>query len=103
MLLGLFAAVALFITVVGVSGTIALSVARRSKEIGIRLALEATQQNILSNVLTRGMLPVLIGMGMGALAAVFATHVLATMLFGVKPNDPSTFLAITLLFISSRF
>jgi predicted permease len=99
MLLGLFAAVALFITIVGVSGTLALSVARQSKEIGIRLALGATKRNILSNALTRGMLPVLIGLGLGAVAAAFATRVLARMLFEVKPDDPGTFIAIALLFL----
>jgi putative ABC transport system permease protein len=101
MLLGLFAAVALFITIVGVSGTLALSVARQSKEIGIRLALGATKRNILSNALTRGMLPVLIGLGLGTVAAAFATRVLAKMLFGVKPGDPGTFIAIAFLFFGA--
>lgn len=99
MLLGLFAAVALFITIVGVSGTLALSVARQSKEIGIRLALGATKRNILSNALSRGMLPVLIGLGLGAVAAAFTSRVLARMLFGVKPDDPSTYIAIALIFL----
>jgi predicted permease len=99
MLLSLFAAVALFITIVGVSGTLALTVARRSKEIGIRLALGATRQNILRNVLTRGMTPVLIGLVVGSLAAAFATRLLATILFGIKPDDPGTFAAIGLLFL----
>src|SRR6202000_953061 len=69
-LLGLFAAVALFITIVGVSGTLALSVARRSKEIGIRIALGASKEQILRNVLTRGMAPVFAGLMLGGLAAV---------------------------------
>jgi putative ABC transport system permease protein len=100
MLLSLFAAVALFITIVGVSGTLALSVARRSKEIGIRIALGATRQNILRNVLTSGLLPVLIGLAVGSLAAAFATRLLATMLFGIKPGDPSTFVAIAVLLLT---
>jgi predicted permease len=100
MLLGMFAAVALFITIVGVSGTLALSVARRSKEIAIRIALGATKQNILRNVLAQGMLPVLIGVCAGALASFFATRAIANMIFGLKPDDPATFLGIAILFFA---
>ena len=96
-LLGFFAAVALFITVVGVSGTLALAVARRTKEIGIRIALGATKEEILRNVLLRGMAPVLAGIAVGAAAAMVSTRVLASMLFGIKPNDPGTFTAIAVL------
>jgi predicted permease len=99
MLLSIFATVALFITIVGVSGTLALSVSRRSKEIGIRMALGATKQNILKNVLTRGMLPVLAGVVLGSLAAAFGTHALAKILFGIKPDDPGTFIAIAIVFL----
>ena len=100
MLLSIFAVVALFITLVGVSGTLALSVARRSKEIGIRIALGATKGNILKNVLTRGMIPVLAGLGLGSLAAAFATRALAKMLFGIKPDDLGTFIAIAIAFLA---
>ncbi len=93
-LLGFFAAVALFITVVGVSGTLALAVARRTKEIGIRIALGATKEEILRNVLLRGMAPVLGGIAVGAIAAMIATRVLTSLLFGVHPDDPVTFAAI---------
>ncbi len=101
-LLGLFATVALFITIVGVSGTLALSVARRSKEIGIRIALGATKEMILRNVLARGMIPVLVGLTVGAAAAIFATRVLANLLFAIKPDDPLTFagIAALLLFVA---
>jgi predicted permease len=98
-LLGLFAVVALFITIVGVSGTLALSVARRSKEIGIRIALGATREMILRNVLARGMAPVLAGLAIGAAAAIFATRVLANLLFAVGPDDPLTFLEIAALLL----
>ncbi len=98
-LLGLFAVVALFITIVGVSGTLALSVARRSKEIGIRIALGATKENILSNVLLRGMAPVLAGLAVGVVAAIFATRVLANLLFAVGPDDPMTFAGIAALLL----
>jgi predicted permease len=97
MLLAIFAAVALFITIVGVSGTLAVSVARRSKEIGIRIALGASKEQILRNVLSQGMAPVFAGLVLGALAAVFATRVLSNILFAVKPDDPLTFVGIALL------
>ena len=98
MLLAMFAAVALFITIVGVSGTLALSVARRSKEIAIRIALGATKQNILRDVLSQGMTPVAIGVCAGALASFFATRAMTQMIFGLKPDDPLTFLGIAALF-----
>ncbi|KAA6457575.1 ABC transporter permease [Acidobacteria bacterium AB60] len=98
-LLGLFAAVALFITIVGISGTLALSVARRSKEIGIRMALGATKANILRDVLQSGMRPVLVGIGVGAAGALVATRGMAQLIFGLKPNDPPTFAEIGLLFL----
>jgi putative ABC transport system permease protein len=96
-LLGLFAAVALFITVVGVSGTLALFVAHRTKEIGIRMALGATQEAILRHILYRGMVPVLAGMVIGVIAAIFCTRTLTGMLFAVKATDPATFAAIALV------
>jgi ABC-type antimicrobial peptide transport system permease subunit len=99
-LLGLFAAVALFITIVGISGTLALSVARRSKEIGIRMALGATKANILRDVLRTGMRPVLVGIAVGAAGALVATRGMAQLIFGLKPNDPPTFAEIGLLFLA---
>jgi ABC-type antimicrobial peptide transport system permease subunit len=96
-LLGLFAVVALFITVVGVSGTLALAVAQRTKEIGIRMALGATKGRILQNIMLRGMAPVVAGIAVGIVAALLSMKLLATMLFSIKPNDPSTLLAIAAL------
>lgn len=98
-LLTLFAAVALFITIVGVSGTLALSVARRSREIGIRMALGATRENILRVVLRQGMTPVLAGLGIGLLVSLFATRAIAQMIFGLKPDDPVTFAGIAVVFL----
>lgn len=96
-LLGLFAALALFITVVGVSGTLALSVAHRTKEIGIRIALGAPKREILHNVLVHGMTPVVAGIGAGAIVAMFSTRLLASMLFAIKPDDSLTFGSIAIL------
>ena len=76
-LLGLFAAVALFITIVGVSGTLAYSVARQTKEIGIRIVLGSTRERILRNVLVRGMIPGIAGLVLCIPAAIFATRALS--------------------------
>jgi putative ABC transport system permease protein len=97
LLLGLFGGIALFITIVGVSGTLALSVARRTKEIGIRIALGAPKGEILRNILVRGMAPVLAGIVVGAVIAILSTRLLADMLFGIHPNDPATFFTIAIL------
>ena len=97
MLLGAFALVALFITIVGVSGTLALFVARGTKDIGIRMALGATRQAILRHILFRGMAPVLTGLAIGVIAAYFCTRALAGMLFAVKATDPETFAIIAVL------
>jgi predicted permease len=96
-LLALFAALALFITIVGVSGTLALSVASRTKEIGIRIALGASRLEIMRNLLLRGMAPVLAGIAAGSVAAIWATRLLANMLFAIKPGDPATLAAIAIL------
>jgi ABC-type antimicrobial peptide transport system permease subunit len=96
-LLGLFSLVALFITIVGVSGTLALFVSRRTKEIGIRMALGATREAILRHIIYRGMAPVLTGTLIGVATAYFCTRALAGMLFAVKATDPSTFAAIAVL------
>jgi len=96
-LLGVFAGVALFITIVGVTGTLGLSVSRRTREIGIRIALGASREEILLNVLKRGMAPVAAGIAVGSIAAILSTRLLSTMLFAIEPNDRPTLVAIALL------
>jgi ABC-type antimicrobial peptide transport system permease subunit len=97
-LLGTFAGVALFITVVGVTGTLGLSVTRRTKEIGIRIALGATRREILFNVVRQGMVPVVAGIVGGAVVAALSTGVLTSMLYGVSPHDRVAPAAIAILF-----
>ena len=80
-LLGIFGAVALFITVVGISGTLALAEAQRSREIGLRIALGATRKTILREVLRRGMAPVLVGLGLGVAASLVVNRAFAQMIF----------------------
>jgi predicted permease len=100
-LLSLFAIVALFITIVGVSGTMALTVAQRSREIGIRVALGATRQNIIGVVLRQGMMPVVAGLALGALLSLFATRTMAHIIFRLRPDDPVTFVGIAALFFAA--
>ena len=86
-LLGAFALVALLLTCVGVYGIASYSVVRREKEIGIRSALGASRQQLVIMILRDGMVPVLVGMACGCIAAVFTGRMLAALLFGVNSED----------------
>jgi predicted permease len=86
-LLGAFALVALLLTCVGVYGIASYSVVRREKEIGIRSALGASRHQLITMILRDGMVPVLVGMACGCIAAVFTGRMLAALLFGVDSAD----------------
>lgn len=91
-----FALLAFVIAVTGIAGVVAISVTERRKEIGVRLALGADRRSILASVLRRGMAVVLVGLAVGALAAVALNRSLSALLFGVEPSDPVTFTAVAL-------
>ena len=95
----LFGLVALFLACVGLYGVMAGLVARRTHEIGIRMALGAERFQVLRLVLGRGMAIALIGVVMGIAAAVGVTRLLATLLFAVRPTDASTLLCASLALI----
>jgi putative ABC transport system permease protein len=99
LLLSLFATLALIQALIGIYGVMSYAVTQRRQELGIRMALGAPAGNILSLVLRRGMKLTLIGMALGLVGAVVSTRLLRDMLFGVKPVDPLTFAAMTLLLI----
>ncbi len=92
-LVGTFAGVALVLAAVGVFGVLAFSVSQRTREFGIRMALGARTNDVLGLVLAGGLKLAAIGVASGLAAAAALTRVLVSLLFGVKPLDPVTFLA----------
>ena len=97
LLLGLFAALALSLAAIGIYGVIALLVARRQQEIGIRMALGARPGAILGMVLGRGLALAGVGLGAGLIAAALLTSVVSSMLYGVTRFDPVTFILVPLI------
>jgi putative ABC transport system permease protein len=91
LLLGLFATIALALASIGIYGVMSYSVALRSRELGIRMALGAARGNVLQLVMRQGMTLVVIGLVLGVLGALGLTRFMATQLFGVQPTDPTTF------------
>ncbi|MBI2929233.1 MAG: ABC transporter permease [Verrucomicrobia bacterium] len=94
-LLGVFAAVALALAVIGLYGVLSYAVAQRQREIGVRMALGAQPRNVLALVIGHGMRLALIGIGLGMLGALAITRVLRNMLFEVNPFDPLAFSLVT--------
>jgi putative ABC transport system permease protein len=102
LLLGLFAAAALMLTVVGLYGVISYGVNQRTREIGIRLALGAQRRNAMAMIIRQGMRPVCVGMLIGMAGAFGLMRLLANQLYEIKPTDPATFgiVALGLLLVS---
>ncbi len=93
-----FALLALVLTAIGLYGVVSYGVAQRTREIGIRLALGATANNILNGFLTQGLKLAVIGVAAGVIGAVFLTRVLSSLLYDVTPTDPVT-LSLVALFL----
>jgi putative ABC transport system permease protein len=99
MLLGVFAALALALAAVGIYGVMSYSVAQRTREFGIRMALGAQRSDVLKLAVGQGLKLVLVGIAIGLGAAFLLTRVMSSLLFGVSATDPLTFITISLVLV----
>jgi len=100
-LLSIFGVLALLLATTGIYGVLSYSITRRTPEIGLRVALGATRSNILGMTIRQGLRSALIGALLGAIGAFWLSRYLATLLFGVKPFDALTYLAVAALLLAT--
>jgi putative ABC transport system permease protein len=98
-MVGLFALTALLLAGLGIYGVISYIVSERTHEIGIRLALGAQSRNILRMVLRQGLGLAIAGAAVGLVCALVVSHLMAGLLYGVRPTDPLTFAGVAVLLI----
>jgi len=96
-LLGLFAAAALLLVMIGIYGVLAQSVMMRTREVGIRMALGARTSDVLGLIIRQGVQLALIGIAIGAAAALGLTRVMTRFLFEVQPTDAITFASVSVV------
>jgi putative ABC transport system permease protein len=96
-LLGVFALLALLLASIGIYGVLSYMVGQRSKEIGVRMALGAQKFDVLRMVLKDGARMTLTGIVLGVIGALALTRLMGTMLYGVRPTDPLTFVSVAAL------
>ncbi len=102
-MLAIAAAMALLLGVVGIYGVISYSVAQRTREIGIRMALGAEQSRIRRMFVRHGLAVTAVGVGCGLAAAVALTRLMSTLLFDVSPIDPLTYAGVSLVLFAAAF
>ncbi len=101
LLLSLFSALALALACIGIYAIVAYSVAQRTREMGIRIALGAEHRRIIALVLRVGMTPAAIGIAIGIVGALAMSRLLSSLLFGGTPTDPLTYLMVTAILAGS--
>ncbi len=99
-LLGLFGALALLLSAVGVYGVLSYSVNQQTREIGLRMALGAQRGDVMRLILGQGLRLTVVGLGLGVLVALATMRVLVSLLFAVRAYDPWTYAAVTMLLTS---
>jgi predicted permease len=99
----MFGGVALLLAAVGVYGVLSYSVAQRTQEIGVRVALGAARSDVLKLVIVDGVRLAVVGVVVGALGSFFVTPVVRTQLYNVSPTDPLSFLAVSVFLTSIAF
>jgi ABC-type antimicrobial peptide transport system permease subunit len=99
-LVGLFAGTAVLLAMAGMYGVMAYSVTRRTNEIGVRMAVGASQKSVLRLVLGQGLLTAVVGVFVGLIVSFAVTRTLGSLLFGISPADPLTFAVVSLLLVA---
>jgi ABC-type antimicrobial peptide transport system permease subunit len=100
LLIGAFAMIAMALTAIGVYGVMSYSVAQRTREIGVRMALGAQYRDMLAAVLKNGLRVTLLGLAVGLAGALTLTSVLRSLLYQVSPADPATFIGAAIVLIA---
>lgn len=103
LLVGLLAGLALILAALGIYGVISYSVARRTQEIGIRMALGAEKRDVMRLVIGQGLAFALAGLGIGIVGAFGVTRFLSGFLYGIEPTDPATFVTVALILSGVAF
>ena len=97
LLLTVFALVALVLAAIGIFGVLSYAVSQRTREIGIRMALGAQGRSVVRLIVRQAMLLVACGVGAGLVLGLLLSQTMARMLFDVKPTDPATYMAVSVV------
>jgi putative ABC transport system permease protein len=98
-LLEIFSLVALIIAAIGIYGVLSYSVNQRTREIGVRMALGSQRSDVVKLVAREGLIIALAGIGAGFVAAFAVSRVMASLLYGISPNDVTTFAAVAAMLL----